>query len=196
MHRLCVHVYVARVLHPHECTHRMRLLYPDRICAEARPEQPPRRVLLLHHVPAHSHAPISISFVPSPDLQSLPRKVFVRARRLSTLRCLPSPYISLSLPLCNLACAHSLSFILSLCTGPRQSQPWCAALHACILPCLPPPSPSCTLPICSLFNLISLSFISVYPLSRVSHIRLFRSPSLVYKHRCVCIYPSGIATSG
>ena len=128
-----------------------------------------RSVLLLHHVPAHSHAPISISFVPSPDLQSLPRKVFVRARRLSTLRCLPSPYISLALPLCNLACAHSLSFILSLCTGPRPSQPWCAALHACILPCLPSPSLSFPLPICSLFHLISLSCIFAYPLSRADN---------------------------
>ena len=193
MHRLCVHVYVARVLHPHECMHRMRLLYPDRICVEARPEQPPRRVLLLHHVPAHSNVshlhlvrPLSRSAISS----------FVRSRRLSTLRCLPFPYISLALPLCNLACAHSVSFILSLCTGPRPSQPWCDALHICILPCLPSPSLSFPLSTCSISRLISLSFISAYPVSRVSHLRLFRSSSLIYKHRCVCIYPSGIATAG
>ena len=82
-------------------------------------------------------------------------KPLFRSRCLSALRCLPSPSISLAHPLCNLACAHSLSFILSLCTGPRPSRSWCAALHACILPCLPSPYLSFPLPICNLFRISS-----------------------------------------
>ena len=67
------------------------------------------------------------------------------------------------------------------------------ASHVCTLPWLPSLSISFPLPICSLFHLISLSFIFAYPFSSVSHPRLFRSSSLIYKHQCVCIYPSGIA---
>ena len=52
-----------------------------------------------------------------------------------------------------------MSVIHSPCTGPRPSQPWCAALHARIIPCLPSPSISFPLPICSIFHIIPLSFL-------------------------------------
>ena len=55
MHRLCVHVYAACVLPPQECMHRMWLLYLVRIYTEARPEPPPRRVLLMCRMSALSH---------------------------------------------------------------------------------------------------------------------------------------------
>ena len=85
MHRLCVPIYVARGLHPHECMHRMLLLYPDRICAEARLGPPSRSVLLMHRMSALSHDshlylfhPPSRSVIHIPAMQSLMCSFVVR----------------------------------------------------------------------------------------------------------------------
>ena len=157
MHRLYVHVYVACVLHPHECMHRMRLLYLVRIYAEARPGPPSRRALLLHRMSALSHdsylhlfRPPSRSVIPPLAMQSLMCQFVVLYLCLSVLQCLSSPSISFALSLCNFSCAHSLSFILSPCMGPRLPPWWCAALHAYILPYILSPFLSFTLPLCVL----------------------------------------------
>ena len=109
MHRLCVHVYVACVLHPHECMHRMRLLYLVRICAEARPGPPSRRVLLLHRMSALSHdsylhlfRPPSRSVTPHLAIQSLTGLFVVLYLCLSVLQCLSSTSISLVPSPCNI----------------------------------------------------------------------------------------------
>ena len=75
MHRLCVTVYVASVLHPHECIHRMWLLYLFRIYTEARPEPPPRRVLLMHHMPALSHGSY-LHLLRSPSRHVIPPSLY------------------------------------------------------------------------------------------------------------------------
>ena len=68
-------------------------------------------------------------------------------------------------------------------TGPRPSQPWCAALPACTVACLSSQSLSFPLPICNLFRISSLFALSVYPLASVSHLHLFHSPS-----RCAILH--------
>ena len=110
MHRLCVHVYAACVLHPHECMHRMWLLYLVRIYTEARPEPPPRRVLLMCRMSALSHdsylhlfRPPSRSVIPPLAIQSLMGPFVVLYLCLSVLQCLSSTSISLAPSPCNLS---------------------------------------------------------------------------------------------
>ena len=53
------------------------------------------------------------------------------------------------------------------------------ASHACTLPCIPSPYLSFPLPICNLFRINSSFVLSVYPLSSVSHLHLFRTLSRI-----------------